>query len=254
MKKLFAGEKTLGVLAVVLALAVWQCGAWLLNSSFILPSPVNVFIRLFTIWKEDNFIGAVMFSFVRIIGGFLLGTCIGFVLAVIAGRFSIAEILLKPYMTTIKSVPVASFVIVALLIFSSSNLSVFISFLMALPVVYTNILSGIKSSDPELLEMSRLFNIPWTRRFVYIIFPQLKPYILSASSVAAGLAWKSGIAAEVIGIPAGSVGEMLYYTKLYYEMTDLFAWTVIIVALSVAFEKLFCLFIKLAFRVLESKK
>lgn len=254
MKKVSDKDKLFGIFAVVCALMVWQICATILDSHFILPSPVRVVLRLFTIWREDGFFSAAIFSFIRIISGFIIGLVCGAALAVAAGRWKILEHMLKPYMTAVKAVPVASFVIIALLVFSSSYLSVFISFLMTLPVVYTNILEGIKNTDIMLCEMADVFHIPWSKRFLYIILPGLKPYIVSASGVAAGLAWKSGIAAEVIGIPAGSVGEMLYYTKLYYEMTDLFAWTVIIVLLSVGFEKLFGLLIKTFFRVLEAKK
>ena len=110
---------------------------------------------------------------------------------------------------------------------------------MVLPVIYTNVLGGIRSTDDKLLEMARVFNIPVWKRIRYIYVSQVLPFFRSACSVALGLCWKSGIAAEVIGIPKGSIGEKLYNAKIYLDTPDLFAWTLVIVLISLAFERLF---------------
>ena len=91
-------------------------------------------------------------------------------------------------------------------------------------------------------------HIPWIRRIRYIIMPQLSPYLISAGRVTAGMAWKAGVAAEIIGMPKGSVGQMLYMSKIYLDTDDLLAWTVIIVVLSVIFEKLVVLTLKAALK------
>jgi NitT/TauT family transport system permease protein len=151
----------------------------------------------------------------------------------------------------IKSVPVASFIILCLIWLSSKSLSIFIGFLMVLPIVYTNMLHGIKSTDTKLLEMATLFRVGWGKKLKYIYLPHLKPYILSACSVSIGLAWKAGIAAEVIGIPDGSIGERLYEAKVYLSTADLFAWTAVIVVISVIFEKVFLRGLKWLFEGVE---
>lgn len=172
-------------------------------------------------------------------------------MAILAGRFHIAKIMFWPYMVTIKSVPVASFIILCLIWLTSSSLSIFISFLMVLPIIYTNILQGIESTDQKLLEMTQVYRVSWLKKLKYIYLPQIKTYLISACSVALGLAWKSGIAAEVIGVSFGSIGEKLYESKIYYSTADLFAWTVIIVLLSVGFEKIVLFLIKRFFIRLE---
>lgn len=110
---------------------------------------------------------------------------------------------------------------------------------MVLPVVYSNVLQGIKTTDMKLLEMAKVFRVTPVKKALYIYLPHLKPYILSACSVSLGLSWKAGIAAEVIGIPTGSIGEKLYQAKVYLSTPDLFAWTVVIIVISILFEKLF---------------
>lgn len=247
-------DKALYAGAVILALAIWQAAAVRINSHLILVSPADVLKKLTVIWREEGFLNTLLSSFININCGFFFGAVIGGACAVLAGRFRLVEILLKPYVVTIKSVPVASFIIVALMVFSSNQLSSFIAFLMVLPVIYTNILAGIHSVDRNMLEMADIFGLSWRKRFFYISLPGLRPYILSACSLSIGLAWKAGIAAELIGIPTGTVGEALYYTKVYFESADLFAWTVIIILISVLSEKLITVIINLLFACLERKK
>lgn len=228
------------ILAVMLLLALWQAAAMLLNQKFLLCSPLAVAGRLLVIWKEEDFFRSVWFSFRKIAGGYLLAFFLGILFAVLAGKFHWVEILLRPIMTTIKSVPVASFIIIALVWLSARDLSVFISFLIVLPVIYNNVLAGIRNIDPKMLEMADVFRLSFRKRFLYIWLPEMRPYLYSACSIALGMAWKSGVAAEVIGIPSGSIGEKLYEAKAYLNTVDLFAWTVVIVVVSLLFEK-FCM-------------
>lgn len=230
---------------------MWQIASMLVSSEILLVSPLGVVRRMVGMLSEEGFFSAMGFTFLRIAIGFFCGLLVGTVLALISGRFKVVEILLWPYMVTVKSVPVASFVVIALVWLKSSNLSVLISFLMVLPIIYTNILEGIKSVDNKMIEMANIFKMPFSRRLRYIWLPAVKPFIISGVAVAYGLAWKSGVAAELIGIPNGSVGEALYYSKLFLNTADLFAWTVFIVLLSVCFEKLFVFILKRFFRGVE---
>jgi len=238
--------------AVVGAILLWQLAAMLIDKKILLASPLDVFIRLTTIWTEEGFFMTLSFSFLRIVGGFFAALILGIVLGTLAGKFSLLEIILMPYMVTIKSVPVASFVIISLIWLNSRELPIFISFLMVLPIVYTNILNGIKSVDRQKLEMAKVFQLSPAEKLRFIFLPHLKPFLYSALSVSLGLAWKSGVAAEVIGIPDGSLGERLYMAKVHFETVDLFAWTLIIVFISVGFEKLFMYLVKLVMKKSES--
>jgi NitT/TauT family transport system permease protein len=138
-----------------------------------------------------------------------------------------------------KTIPVASFIILALVWLESSQLSFFIAFLMVFPPVYLGVLTGIGQTDPRLLEMAKVFQVPFRRQVRYLYLPAIAPHFRSAVSVGLGLCWKSGIAAEVIGLPDGSMGERLYMAKVYFLTPELFAWTAVIVAVSVLFEKVF---------------
>ena len=154
-------------------------------------------------------------------------------------RFPLVSILSSPLVKTVRATPVASIVILVLVWVHSRNLSVVISFLMVFPVVYTNILEGLVSTDKDLIEAAGVYRITRLKRIRYIYLPSLSPYIQSAISTSLGLAWKSGIAAEVIGLPDGSIGERVYEAKIYLSTPDLFAWTVVIIILAFLFERFF---------------
>ena len=148
---------------------------------------------------------------------------------------------MDPLVRIVRATPVASIVILALVWVSSRNLSALISALMVFPIVYTNVLKGIDETPKELIEMADAYHIRLMKRLRYIYIPSVLPYFLSSLSIALGLAWKSGIAAEVIGLPDGSIGERVYEAKIYLSTPDLFAWTVTIVILAFLFERLFLL-------------
>lgn len=182
---------------------------------------------------------SILFSFVKIIGGFLAGIAAGTLLAGLARAFRWVGDLLEPFVQTIKAIPVASFIILVLIWIPSRNLSIVITFLMVFPVIYTNIRAGLESMDDQLLEMAQVFGLPAMTRIRYIYVSQVLPYFRSGCSLALGLCWKAGVAAEVIGIPDRSIGEKLYNAKIYLNTPELFAWTLVIIVISVVFEQVF---------------
>lgn len=237
--------------AIALALILWQIASMVVGTEMLLASPLTVIRRLFTLAFEKDFIKTVLFSTLRITEGFLLAFLLGCIFALLAGRFGWLETALRPYMVTIKAVPVASFIILCLIWFSYRQLTVFISFLIAFPVIYSNVLQGLKSTDRDMIEMAELYNVSWGRKLLYVYLPNVKPYLISAVGVATGMAWKAGVAAEVIGVVKSSIGEKLYESKVYFQNADLLAWTIVIVLLSVLCEKLFRFILKRVFAGIE---
>jgi len=230
--------------AVAFWLLVWQIAAMALDALYLhgqllLPSPVLALLRLFELAVTADFWAAIGTSAVRIIGGFLASCLAASLLAVPAARWQWVRELLSPLVAVVKSVPVASFIILALVWLNSRSLAFFIAFLMVFPPVYLNVLEGIRQTDKALLEMAKVFRVPLWRQVKRIYVPAVLPYFRTAVSLGLGLCWKAGIAAEVIGLPTGSLGENLYNAKVYYMTPDLFAWTAVIVVVSVLFEKVF---------------
>ena len=175
--------------AVALALALWQLLAMAVGQQLLVPTPLSVLQRLGTIWREDGFWSTIWFTFRKIVVGFLLGLGFGLGFGALAGRFPLFEILFRPWAVMIKSIPVASFIIICLIWMSSARLSIFISFLMVLPIIYSNVLQSIHSVDRQMLEAVKVFRLSWPKRVLYLWLPQLKPYLLSACGVSLGISW-----------------------------------------------------------------
>ena len=231
-------KRKLSLWAVLFWLLVWQAGSMALHSDILLVSPLRVVATLFELAGTQRFWASLLGSLTRIVGGFLLAVLLGTGLAALAARFRRVEELLAPLVLAMKTVPVASFIILALIWFGSRNLSVFIALVMVFPVMYTNVLSGIRAVDAQLLEMARVFRIPALRRIRCVDLPQVMPYFRAGCTLGLGLCWKAGVAAEVIGMPIPSIGERLQ-AKVYLDTPELFAWTLVIVLMSMGFEKLF---------------
>ena len=222
------------LLAVAFWLAVWQAAAMAIGQEVFLVSPVQALRTLVQLLPRADFWQRVGFS-----SGRILGAVVSVVLAVCAARWSAADALLAPVMQLVKTTPVASFIILALVWVRGSALSVLISFLMVLPVLYGAVRTGIAGADVQLLEMAAVFRLPAGRRLRAIWLPAVLPAFRQGCSVALGICWKSGVAAEVIGLPNGSIGDALYRAKITLSTGELFAWTFVIILLSAGFEKLF---------------
>ena len=216
----------------------------LINQRILLVSPVRVILRLIELIPTEDFLASLLHSLLHITGGFLAALLAAGLLAALSARFRAASELLAPLMLAIRTIPVVSFIILALFFVSSKYLAILISFLMGLPIIYQNLLEGIRQlresqESRQLMEMSRLFRLRPYRRMRYIILGQLMPYLRAACSSAIGLCWKAGAAAEVIGMPDKSIGEKLQQAKIYLNTPDLLAWTLVLVLVSLSFEKIF---------------
>ena len=232
-------KRRYGAAAVVFWLAVWQLAAAAIGQEVFLVSPLQAAGTLVQLLPQPDFWQRVGFSAGHILLGFLLGAVCSVVCSVAAERWVWVDALLSPVMQLVKATPVASFIILALVWVSGNSLSILISFLMVLPVLYGAVRTGIESADPQLLEMARVFRLPLARRVKAIWLPAVLPAFRQGCSVALGICWKSGVAAEVIGLPDGSIGDALYRAKITLSTGELFAWTFVIILLSAAFEKLF---------------
>lgn len=225
--------------SIVFWIIIWQIGAMLLNKELFLPTPLKVYQVLTTdLIIHSEFWESILYTLLHIGAGFLLGCFSGILLAVLASMSELTKTLLWFPIKVIQSVPVASFVILILLWIPASGLSVVIPFLMVLPILYTHTLTAITQTDKKLLEMAQVFRINQMKKIRYIYTPAVLPHILSSCSLAIGMAWKSGIAAEIIGLAKNSIGNALYQSKIYLMTPELFAWTIVIVVLSIACEQL----------------
>ena len=242
MRRSATTAKSLGALAFWVG--VWALLAVLVNRPLLLPAPWAVAARLIRLSGTADFWHVTAVSLGRIMLGAALGVLAGVATAVATGRYRFLNTVLSPLLSVIRATPVASFILLALIWVGRDILPCLIVFLMVLPVVWGNVSVGVAATDRQLLEKARVYRLSRWQIAKRVYGPSVGPYLLSACHTSLGLAWKSGVAAEVLTMPALSIGRRLYESKLYMEMTDLFAWTVMVVTCSILLEKLFTALIR----------
>ena len=225
--------------AVLFWIALWKLVSLAVDNPIVLAAPESAAAAFLRLLAQADFWKTVTASGLRILGGLLASGAAGIALGGASYRFPLAEILLAPFMKLLRAVPVASFVILALVWVGTEGLTFAVVAVAVLPILYTSTLNGLRAVPTQMLEVAQVFRIGSWRRIWYIYRPSLLPFLLNAASIAVGMSWKAGVAAEVIGIPDWSIGERLYMAKIYLEMDQLFAWTAAVLLLSVVYEAAF---------------
>lgn len=244
-KKESKTKKYLTKLAVLLIwLGVWQAAFIAVGQQILFASPVQVLLRIFELVTKPAFWQSVALSFLRISAGYLLGVFFGVLLAAVTSRFRFLHALFEPVLTLARSTPVASFIILALVWLQKDYVPIFIVFLIVLPIIWANVRKGIEETDREYLEVAQVFGFGFFKKLKTVYLPCVMPYFAAGCTTALGMAWKSGVAAEVLAMPVRSIGYNLYRSKINIETADLFAWTAVVIVLSVILEKLMVFLLK----------
>lgn len=243
MKKKFQ-RAAISVTALLFWIFVWFLIAEKIDLPLVLPSPKVVFPKFFSLLCTAEFYPILFTSFWHITLGFLAGSVLGFIFGFAAYYLSPFRALISPLMAIIRATPVASFILVVLFWMEKEFVPTFISLLMVLPIVWQNTILGLEKRDPALGEMAKVYSLGKVKTFFRIDMPQVFGFVISAGKTGLGLAWKAGVAAEVLALPKSSVGYMIYNAKMYLEMEELYAWTGAIILFSVLFEKLFFYLLK----------
>ncbi len=218
-------------------LAVWVFAAALVAQPLILPGPGAVVVALLRLVCDAGTWAILVGSGARILGGLALAAVCGGVLAGISSRSRAFARLVAPVLSFVKATPVACVVVLLLIWLGSARVSIAAVFLMALPGVYFSLVEGLAQVNKPLEQMFRLHGVRGWRLFCAHTWREVLPFVLSCARAVIGMSWKAGVAAELIGMAAGTVGERIYQAKLLIETADLLAWTVLVVAASWACER-----------------
>ncbi len=223
---------------------LWQIFAMYINEEILLVSPFKVLIKTLENLHDPDFYFIVLNTSSKIFSGFIIGLILGLFFSLLSYKYKILKELLFPLVQFIKSVPVVSFVMLLLIFISSKYLNIFIPAIMSFAIFYTNLLNGLMAIDFKILEMAKIFSISKKNKLKYIYLHHLKPYLYSATSLAIGIAFKSGLSAEVIGIASNTVGRMIYESKVYLDIASLFSYTFVAMLISMLLEKFLLLIIR----------
>ena len=207
-----------------------------MNKPLLLPTPFAVIKTIGTLSLTADFWLSISVSLVRILLGIALALLLGVLLAMLTVKSPFCHHLFSPLLTLCKATPVASVIFLVLLWVGRDQVPLFIAFIMALPIVWSNVREGLLQTDRKLLEMAQIFGLSKKEKLFAIRIPSLYPYFLAACRSAIALAWKAGIAAEVLCLPKRSIGLGIYEGKMYLETDALFAWTLVVILISALVE------------------
>ena len=232
----------------LLWLGIWQLVSMIVAQELLFPAPLAVAKRLLELMLTSDFYKTVGLSLLRILIGMIIGTVIGALGGLLTAFSKIAKDIFAPLLASVKSTPVASFIILFVLWISRDITPLIIALMMVTPIVWTNVETGILNTDKSLIEMATVYKMTRTGRIKHVYLPSIAPYFLASLKSSLGMAWKAGIAAEVLLQPIISIGKMISDSKILLETTDLFAWTVVVVILSVIIEKTMVFVLKKALK------
>lgn len=224
------------ILPAVFWFAVWMAAWRIVNQDLLLASPLQV-LACFPMLGQSDFWLKVGQSLGRGLAAYLTGVSAGFVLAVLCSAFPWVDLLVRPALTVIRATPVASFIILALVWLSADQVPVLAGALMTMPVIFMSVYTGVSGTDPQLIEMAKLYGFSKPRIWRRVILPGLFPAFVASAEACVGICFKATIAAEVIGLPRNSIGSGLHNAKIYLETNQLMFWTLVVILLSLAVEK-----------------
>ena len=240
-------------LTIVFWLGLWLCAYKIVGLDVLIASPIDVAKRLVEFLPSGNFWLTIFNSFKGISIGYIAGVLMGSAFGIITAFSSTLNTLFKPFLTAVKTTPVVSFIILALIWLDKVSVPIFITILMVMPVVWANVASSISNTDKSLIEMANAYNFGFKKKLMLIYLPSAVPSFVSACKVSVGMGWKAGIAAEVLCTPQNSIGINLRNSQVYLETVDLFAWTFVIIILSLILEKVLVSILDFIFKKLMLK-
>lgn len=217
---------------------IWEIIYIIVNNEILIVSPLEVLLRLKVLVLEKTFWEIILLSLLRIMGGFIIGIFIGSILCILQSKFLLIKYIISPVISILRASPVISFIIILLVFVRSQYLPTLISFIIVLPIVFTNLNEGILKIDKKLIEMSNVYKIKPFYKLVKIYIPSIIPYFRSACINSIGFSFKAGISAEVIANTKMSIGGELYNSRIYMDTLDLFSWTVVIIIISMIIEQI----------------
>ena len=248
MRVSVTGRNGIGLLAIICVLLGWQLAATLIHMPLILPTPRQAFIQIGALIITGDFWHHLWATLSRGLSGFGLSLFFGLAVGVLAGTNRNAGAFCRPLIILMRSTPVMSVIILALIWFKRDTVPVFVTFLMAFPIVSQNIIEGAGSIDRNLLEMATVYRISKRRQFTKLYLPSLVPFLAAGISAGLGITWKVLIAAEVLAYPAWGIGAQMDTARVYLQTDKVFAWTLIVVALGLCFDYLLDYLLKRPFQ------
>lgn len=220
------------ILSVVFLLACWQGIAMYIGKPALFPTIPVLIKTLGELLASGRFYLAVGTTIGRGVAGMLLSLGAAVLLSGLFTRFDWLRELFRPLLTVMRSVPVVSFILLALIFLHTESIPLLIGFLTMFPLLTENLTKGLGSLRPGLSQVGRQFRIDRWNRGTLILYPQIKPFLYSGLASAVGFGWRAVIMGEVLALCAHGIGSEMKRAQSFLAVPELIAWTVVAVLIS----------------------
>lgn len=231
-------EKLNTLIVAAIWVAAWQIGSLLVHNELLLPGPVSTLATLGGLALTGVFYINIAWTVARCLIAMIVSFFAGAIFAWLSYRSYWMRKITSLPVGFFKAVPVMAIIIYVILVAKADWVAIIVCFLMCFPIVYTNVLSGLDAMSGEYLELAAVYRLSTGQQIRHIYIPGILPQIKSAISLIAGLSWKAVVAAEILSVPKYSLGYEMMNAKYYLQTPTLFAYILVIVVLSMAFERL----------------
>lgn len=222
----------------LLLIALWQIVAGIYKNDIIFPTFSDTIKRILEIMVKTDLSKEILITLNRGVQGLIIGSLAGIVSGIISGLNKYGRQIIMPLMMFCQATPVISFLLLFLIWFDNKNIPFIVVVISVMPSFAISVVEGIKNTDKKLIEMAKFYKIKTMKIIKDIYMPAVSGYILSAFKTALGITFRVAVMAEVLAHPGNGIGERMNSARINVETVDIFAWTIIIIVITIGFEKI----------------
>lgn len=225
-------------LSILLIPVAWQLLSWQMAQPQLIPSFPDLIRALLRLVYTPGFLVSIGTTCLRACVGLLLSLAAASITAFLLNRSEGIRLLFMPWLSLLRSVPVISFILLALIFLNPEMIPLLIAFLTMYPLLTENLLKGLMNRRDSWKILARQFHLNAWNRLFQINYPQLKPYLFSGLASAVGFGWRAIIMGEVLSQCVDGIGKRMKEAQVFIDVPELIAWTLVAIVLSWLTDKL----------------
>ena len=219
----------------LIILAVW----WLVSLTvqpYVLPRPDRVFARIVQLSQTGDMPINILTTLGRVFAGFAIAVAIGVPIGILLGSHRGLGSFFEPVLPVLNTVSSAIWAIFAIIWFGLSAMTpIFVVLMTAFPLIVTNVWQGTQAVNADYVELAQALRLSRAKTLTKIYLPSILPYFFSGARLAFGFGWRVSLVAETLGGSSG-VGYRLKQASDLIQMDQVFAWTIVQVAMMLVIE------------------
>lgn len=215
---------------------LWYIIYLIVDHPLLIPPISKVIETFFKMLIESSFINALWHTAFRLIISLLISSICGISLGYLSAKNKSVELVLRPHVTILKTIPVISVIIIMYILVGYQIAPYIITFFMIFPIFYQATYQGIKAINQDLLDV---YHLEMENRYLeikYVYLHNIKDFLILASYQSFGLGFKVLVTSEYITQTQHSIGKLLYQAKVNLQYDYVFAITILLIIITVLVE------------------